>query len=117
MDINDAAIEKAAARVRETFSNVDAILASAPYLGDGDGDEDFGGADLSFCALSAWLLQPIPLFHNGACHLPPPDVLLREKAFAERVTELRTTRAGRHVIRCYAAHRSPLPAAGMAEGH
>jgi glutathione S-transferase len=110
MDINEGAIDTAAAAVRETFEHVDTILATAPYLGDGSGEEDFGGADLAFSALSAWLLQPIALFHNGACDVPPPETMLREPKFAELVAELRATRAGKHVLRCYAEHRLTPPA-------
>ena len=107
MEINEGAVERASRLVRDVFDEVGTTLATAPYLGDGDGAEDFGGADLAFAALAGWVLQPIAGFHNGACVVPPPEVLLRQEGYARLCAELRATRAGQHAIRTYAQHRAP----------
>lgn len=106
----------AAASARRVFADMDGVLATEPYLGTGTGGGDFGGADLAFAALAAPLLLP-PQYSGGALARVPTlsdFVTAEDDEYAVLVRELRTTRAGKHALRCYEEYRyvaaAPPPA-------
>jgi len=107
MGIRPEQIPAATATIRVAFADASAVLECYPYLADGNGGPDFGGADLAFSALSGWALQPIPQYHNGECWLPPSELLHAHSEYRALSQELIATRAGRHVLRCYKEHRTP----------
>ena len=118
MGISEDTIPLAEATIRSAFADVSAILELHPYLADGAGGQAFGGADLAFSALVGWVLMPLPQYHNGACHLPNPDVFRSQPGYCVLNDELRATRAGRHVQHCYATYRvaTDLPSASGEAG-
>ena len=64
MAISPENLEAAVVNIRRTFEGVSTTLCTAPYLGRGEGSEEFGGAGLAFSALAGWLLLP-PNLHAG----------------------------------------------------
>ena len=109
-DLTDEAIQAAEVRLRARFEALSLALSADPYLGSGDGGLAFGGADLAWSALVA-IIVLAPKYGSGAVEaLPPLDEWpLGFRALHE---ELRDTRAGQHVLKCYQEHRC---AAGASE--
>lgn len=97
LGIDAARAARSEARVRETFAAIDARLEGQPWLTG----EVFGAADLTFASLAGPLLLP----EGHPLGWPPRETL--PPAFLDLVASLRATRAGAHVLRCYAEHRRP----------
>lgn len=103
MGIDARGAASAEKTLREAFAVASAVLEAHRFLGRGGGSEIFGGADLAFCALTGWALQPLPQYHAGRVRLF--DVGEFPARFRDVTHELRATRAGRHVIDMYANYR------------
>ena len=97
LGIDAARAARSEARVRETFAAIEARLEGQPWLSG----EVFGAADLTFASLAGPLLFP----EGHPLGWPPHETL--PPAFIDLVASLRATRAGAHVLRCYAEHRRP----------
>jgi len=98
LGIDAAAAARAAAALRGAFADASALLADGrPYLcGDA-----FSAADLAFAALAAPLVggaRGAGYWAPAPGDFPPPLAALAE--------ELRATRAGAHVAKCYDLHRA-----------
>jgi glutathione S-transferase len=87
---------KALARIEAVFAEASRVLETARYL---VGDR-FTAADLTFAALAAPLVFPD---HHPAM---PTFADLQGTKIAELAAPFRATRAGQHVLRMYAEHRS-----------
>lgn len=100
-------VEDAMNRIRKEFKLVSSILEEWEYLGDGSGSMDsFGGADISFSALAAWLILPDNLSNGQIDVAPKPSELaVPMQDFRE---ELLKTKAGQHLCRCYDKHRKEV---------
>ena len=99
---DETAVRAAEERLRARFQATSDILTTDPYLGAGAGDDDFGGADLAWAALTALLFLP-PKYGNGQVDMATADELPADyRAFQ---AELLETRAGKHTLACYERHR------------
>lgn len=102
MAINRKSVAVAEDAVRRACAKLDAVLADHAYLAAGQGGDSFGGADLAWSALVGWLVQ-VPEYTAGNVVMPQAEEWPAE--FAALSQELRATRAGQHVVTCYAKHR------------
>jgi glutathione S-transferase len=99
---DDALATRSIERLKAAFAEASDTLLTDPFLGSGGGALDFGGADLAWASLAAPLFMP-PHYSGGAV-TRVPDFAAELPPGAELVTladELRGTRAGKHVLRCY----------------
>jgi glutathione S-transferase len=96
MKITPESVARSLAKVEAVFGEVDALLADGrPYL---VGDR-FTAADLTFAALAAPAVLPDGYARwLGGLDEAPPSML-------PKIDEFRASRAGRHVLAMYTAHR------------
>ena len=101
LGMDDAAIERSRAVVRESLDAAAQLLADGrPYLAG----ESFSGWDLSFAAFASPLLLP----SNYGAWLPPLERFTDETRAL--VTEVREHPAGAFALRLYARHRDEVVA-------
>jgi hypothetical protein len=105
MDMTEDEVAAAAATIRVEFERASHVLSQHEFLGSGSGASEFGGADLAFSALAGWVIMP-ENFHAGEVSLPQMDDLHGE--YQALIVELRNTPAGRHILKCYKIHRTPI---------
>ena len=108
LGVDAAAMPATRDTIRKQLAQVSEVLVSDPYLGDGSGSLDFGGADLALASLLAPLLLP-PNYGGGALtRVPAPSELAHDEGYSALHAEVKATRAGQHVLRCYREHRQAV---------
>lgn len=101
LKITPAGAERSHQRVVRTLAAVDARLADGRQFLVG---ERFTAADLTLASLASLLLRPPPPSHAG---FQLPARCGEVPAVAALMAMARASRAGQHVLRCYAEERPP----------
>ncbi|GMH58492.1 hypothetical protein TrLO_g826 [Triparma laevis f. longispina] len=104
MALNDEQASLSSSRIIECLKKVDGILTDHSFLGSRSGSDSFGGADLAFSAIAAWVVLPV---NPGGGEIKMH--LLNEKHFGPKFIAFRerikSHKAFQHVAYCYKDHR------------